>query len=335
MDPSAISAFGRLLAGNFAAGDSAADLPSLSSLFASLRNTDLERGFFGSASFELESLSLLSVDALDALLSEGSFAIDSEDSLLTSLLRLGPDYSPLLRHVKWPLVRPELVLDFAEREADVPPEAFWRVFQSSLTLLPVYALDSMIVADFPQIFSGFARKAFNLLWRGTRDGFSADIFHHYCDGHANTLTIITDTDGNIFGGFTPAKWESGTWHPIMDPSLTSFLFTLKNPHDFPAKTFALNPNGKEPAIVCDSAWGPCFGDIVVTSNCNSTIDNYTIGFGSSYVNDTGIDKSVFFSGLWHFTVKEIEVFEITERAAPDARLYIQCAELPRTVYDNV
>jgi hypothetical protein len=121
-----------------------------------------------------------------------------------------------------------------------------------------------------------------------------------------------DTKGNIFGGFTPEEWESGMWHPIMDPTQSSFLFTPKNPHNIPAKKFILNPSGREPAIVCDSGWGPCFADIVVTGNCNATIDNYTIGFGSSYINDTGIERSIFFTGFWHFTVKEIEVFEINE-----------------------
>jgi hypothetical protein len=28
------------------------------------------------------------------------------------------------------------------------------------------------------------------------------------DGHVNTLTVFLDTNGNIFGGFTPVEWES-------------------------------------------------------------------------------------------------------------------------------
>jgi hypothetical protein len=41
------------------------------------------------------------------------------------------------------------------------------------------------------------------------DAFRANQFHRRCDGHANTLTVILDTKGNIFGGFTPVEWESG------------------------------------------------------------------------------------------------------------------------------
>jgi hypothetical protein len=42
-----------------------------------------------------------------------------------------------------------------------------------------------------------------LQWRGSRDGFGAIDVHKRCDGRANTLTLILDTGGNVFGGFTP------------------------------------------------------------------------------------------------------------------------------------
>jgi hypothetical protein len=35
-------------------------------------------------------------------------------------------------------------------------------------------------------------------------------------------------------------------------------------------------------------------------------------FGRSYANDTGLDGKTFFTGSWHFKVKEIEVFELTD-----------------------
>jgi hypothetical protein len=66
-------------------------------------------------------------------------------------------------------------------------------------------VDSLIIAEFPLLFEEFGRKCFKLLWRGSRDGFTAKEFHLRCDGRANTLTLIADTDGNVFGGFTPVK----------------------------------------------------------------------------------------------------------------------------------
>jgi hypothetical protein len=133
-------------------------------------------------------------------------------------------------------------------------------------------LDSQIISDFPEIFAEFRGKRFSLLWRGSRDGFGAQKFHRRCDGHANTLTVILDTEGNIFGGFTPVEWESRVWNGRRqeedntrkaDESLKSFVFTLKNPHNLPARRFALKAEEKQCAIWCDSGWGRCFCDIGV------------------------------------------------------------------------
>jgi hypothetical protein len=169
---------------------------------------------------------------------------------------------------------------------------------------------SRIVADFPALFAEFRGKRFPLLWRGGRDGFGAKDFHDRCDGHANTLTLILDTKGNIFGGFTPVKWESRTCHKG-DPSLKSFLFTLKNPHNFQARKFALKAAMKGDAIISFASCGPHFNDIVVCDNCN-TVTNLSFSFGVSYANDTRLDDKTFFTGSERFTVKEIEVFEITD-----------------------
>jgi hypothetical protein len=202
---------------------------------------------------------------------------------------------------------------------------------------------SLIVADFPALFAEGKRKKFGrdkppgffaefhgefftLLWRGSCDGFRAKDFHGRCDGHANTLTFIEDTAGNIFGGFAPVEWESRKYdakaseafgrHNCVkaDPSLKSFLFTLKNPHNFPATKFALKAEEKHRAIVCRSDRGPHFRDICGSGNCNANTDSFPHGFGRAYANDTGQDPWTFFSasqGSGLFTVKEIEVFEMT------------------------
>jgi hypothetical protein len=48
----------------------------------------------------------------------------------------------------------------------------------------------------------------------------------------NTFIFIEDTDGNIFGGFTPLEWEDGNCDNTRtgDPS-------LKNPDNVPAQAF--------------------------------------------------------------------------------------------------
>jgi hypothetical protein len=184
-------------------------------------------------------------------------------------------------------------------------------------------LDSAIISGLP--FSEFSGKRFSLLWRGGRDGFGGRDFHGRCDGHANTLTLIEDTNGNIFGGFTPVEWESRVWNRKngnedngwkADETLKSFIFTLKNPHNVPARTFALNAERKDQAIYCASNFGPSFGGVVVVNDCNANTRNYTQYFGISYTNDTGLGgkspNCTFFTGSKNFQVKEIEVFEITD-----------------------
>jgi hypothetical protein len=75
---------------------------------------------------------------------------------------------------------------------------------------------SQIVDEFPPLFEEFHVKHFKLLGRGSRDGFTADEFHLRCDSRANTLILIADTDGNVFGGFTPVEGESPTLDKVKD-----------------------------------------------------------------------------------------------------------------------
>jgi hypothetical protein len=120
-------------------------------------------------------------------------------------------------------------------------------------------LDSRIISDFPEIFAEFRGKRFEILWRGGRDGFGAREFHRRCDGR-----------------FTPVEWELNSGCKA-DDSLRSFLFTLKNPRNIPARRFALKAEEKQRAINCGSGWGPGFGDcdIVVSDNCNANANSFT------------------------------------------------------------
>jgi hypothetical protein len=128
--------------------------------------------------------------------------------------------------------------------------------------------------------------------------------------------VILDTKGNIFGGFTPVEWESKGGYKA-DDSRKSFLFTLKNPHNIPARKFALKAERKQKAIFHHSNMGPCFGsgdNIYVYENCN-TNDNSYAWLGYCYTNDTGLHELIALTGSRNFQAKEIEVFEITAQTA--------------------
>jgi hypothetical protein len=198
---------------------------------------------------DLESvdLSVLSVEALDSLLLNGLVSAKSEDRLLELILKLGEEYRDLLRHIEIGFLSASGLLVLAEH-FEITAESLWHSVVPRISCLVLSPLGSLIISDFPAIFAEFRWRKFSLLWRGSRDGFRASDFHDRCDGHANTLTVILDTDGNIFGRFTPVEWESRPWNGIRreanncfkaDTSLKSFVFTLKNPHDIPPKRFPL------------------------------------------------------------------------------------------------
>jgi hypothetical protein len=100
-------------------------------------------------------------------------------------------------------------------------------------------------------FAEFRGKRFTLLWRG---GFGARDFHGRCDIHAPTLTLIQDTVGNIFGRFTPVESESPSpWdvHSKADPSVKTFLYTLKNPRNFSPRKCPVKrgPAGRQSLVI--------------------------------------------------------------------------------------
>jgi hypothetical protein len=67
---------------------------------------------------------------------------------------------------------------------------------------------------------------------------------------------------------------------------------------------------KDRSIFCDSSRGPIFSGIWVVDNCNASSHNDSY-LGVAYVNDTQLDGRLVLTGSQWFTVKEIEVFEIT------------------------
>jgi hypothetical protein len=295
-------------------GDSTEDITiTLSKAFMTHSRIDLQR---------ISNLLLLSIDALDDLLLTESFIVDSEDSLFKILYQF--QCPILLRHIQWEFLSSKVITTlFKDPTLYSCTESLWRSISDRLIHLPLpLGLDSQIVTEFPRLFEEFQSKHFKLLWRGSRDGFNATEFHHRCDGHANTLTLIQDTNDNIFGGFTPVKWESRPKYPYhkSDDSKLSYLFTLKNPHKVPSRKFVLKAEKNQFAICCHSEHGPIFGydsfygyDIFISNNCNQNVDCFTrIGTrwnDRTYANDTTVGD--FLTGSFNFTVKEIEVFEIT------------------------
>jgi hypothetical protein len=196
-------------------------------------------------------------------------------------------------------------------------------------------LRSPILAHIPEIFDEFRDRNWTLLWRGSRNGFTPSDFHSRCDGH-NTLTIVRDTIGNIFGCFTPLAWASIVWNgktraensiTRVDPSLKTFVFTLHNPSNTSAMRFGLKAERQRYVIYSGMKWGPVFGcsdpDLSLWGRMDVDTESHTNGFGTTFdasaVQERG-DLRKFLTGVEHFTVSEIEVVEISQETSRDGLL---------------
>jgi hypothetical protein len=171
------------------------------------------------------------------------------------------------------------------------------------------AIDSKIISTLPGIFTVFGGQRLQLLFRGSRDNFQPGHFHGRCDGHRNTMTLIRSKNGCIFGGYTPVAWGSRN-ASVPDPSLKSFVFTIRNPHNIPARIFKQKEAAN--AIHDYSGHGPGFGsacDFLLYGDWQSSSTNYS-NLGIAYVNDTGIAGNEVLTGASRFAVEEIEVFEV-------------------------
>ena len=72
-------------------------------------------------------------------------------------------------------------------------------------------------------------KPLELLYRTSRDGWTAKDFHTRCDNLGATLTLFKTNDGKVCGGYTSVSWESrsiATSGPKADPDC--FVFSVNS-----------------------------------------------------------------------------------------------------------
>ena len=114
---------------------------------------------------------------------------------------------------------------------------------------------------------------FNLLFSTHRDNYTSKSFHDNCDGVSPTITIVMDTNGNKFGGYTTSSWgESNTGSGSYYARDTdAFIFNLSKR----LKYVQPDKFGKN-SIYRSNSYGPVFGsyNLQINDNCNSNA-NYT------------------------------------------------------------
>ena len=163
-----------------------------------------------------------------------------------------------------------------------------------------------------EIYKWCECKKFELLFRGTRDGMTANEFHRKCDNQGPTITLIKNNKDHIFGGYASISWTSGNENKNAPKS---FLFTLTNIYNTKPTKFQSKNNGKE--VYHEKNYGPIFGengnDFYIQSDF--TVNNSACSsFPISFEDVLGKGKAIFSSDekTGSFTIKEIEVFKLLE-----------------------
>ena len=87
----------------------------------------------------------------------------------------------------------------------------------------------------------------------------AATFHRYCDNKGETFTILSSTNGYLFGGYVDVNWTKTERIPTYHSSTRAFLFSLMNSKKIPATKYPINLQYRDYAIVNDHLSGPIFG----------------------------------------------------------------------------
>jgi len=145
-----------------------------------------------------------------------------------------------------------------------------------------------------------------LLYRVSRDGDGADIFHKYCDNKGPTITFAKISNGYRLGGYSGISWTSqGGWVKDKD----AFLFSLNN------KLKIMN-NNTDTTVYHGSDCGPDFGNgsaelllndyyEFLTRKKNFCNDSKS-GFTFKNKDLVGVETK----GRYNFDVEDYEVYSI-------------------------
>ena len=148
-----------------------------------------------------------------------------------------------------------------------------------------------------------------LIYRGSKDGMTGKDFHKKCDNKGETITLIKNEKGNIFGGYASISWTSDNLnHSAPD----SFLFTLTNIYGTEPTKFQSKNDQYE--VYHNSSYGPEFGG---GNDLGINLDFKKGGwsrFPFTYQDSIGKGKSIFTgdpnNNNIYFKIREIEIFKI-------------------------
>ena len=158
-------------------------------------------------------------------------------------------------------------------------------------------------------WSGY--KKMDLLYRGTRDGATANIFHSKCDNQGPTICLCQNEKGNIFGGYASTSWTTPSKGQYKSAS-DSFIFTLTNIHGTNPTKYP-NTNSSY-SVYHGSSYFPVFGngyDLSIYGDFLNGSESYA-AIGNAYKDVLSKGNSIFSgdSNSGYFKLKEMEIFKV-------------------------
>ena len=146
---------------------------------------------------------------------------------------------------------------------------------------------------------------FKMLYSTNIDGSSCSTFHYNCDGVFPTITIVRDTNGNKFGGYTTTSWGQSNVSSDYARDQDAFTFDITR-----KKKYVLTDKFSRCSIYRNNNYGPTFGDhfLYISNSCTSN--------SSSYTNTRPIYNSscnlLGNSGTTYFQVSYYEVYKVIQ-----------------------
>ncbi|KAJ0178557.1 hypothetical protein K1T71_006380 [Dendrolimus kikuchii] len=179
--------------------------------------------------------------------------------------------APLMQHVRLLLIDSAVFAEEVEPTGAVPMElSLERYRRAALHAAPhPHQPDKRT-----QPRCGSPKQCWQLVFRASTHGFSAQAFHKHCDGVAPLLLLVQLSRGEVIGGYSETAWSAGAAGAAGGyiPAERAFLFALGEP---PARYTLLK---KAFALCYHTDCGPIFGagaDLLIASNCNTNSDSYS------------------------------------------------------------
>ncbi|RHZ73543.1 hypothetical protein Glove_230g54 [Diversispora epigaea] len=233
-------------------------------------------------------------------------------------------YKKILDKQLWNDLKKHLILPFRPIKSTILPPRL--VLKQELPARVVESFSTIINEEHASMISSWIDEQttsyslknnpykFQLILRGSKDGFAPRTFWDICDGHSNTI-VITKVNGTdeIIGGFNPLAWDK-TKEKWMGTN-KSFIFSFS---DGNVKNSILSRVKKEngalwyPYNKDKDKYGPRFGwdDFMMRSD----VSNFTQQKQNKCVNSYFFYKKPIRTTDEGFSIIDYEVFKVVKKS---------------------